>query len=362
MTQNFSTWNPHIPSATLHLKIKEYDEGLKVYNYCQISSPKNSIADFYRGLILDADGEIICRPFDRFYNYGESKIDASLLKDIYAVEKLDGSLIKVYYWNNSWRIATRGTAFAESNVGDYNFTFETLTLKALNLSSLSEFNALMNSSGAHEKFTYLFELTSPYNRVVTPYSDTTLWFLAKRANKSGIYCPDHSVARSIGAKYTKIFLGKTLLQLATEAKSLTKLKEGFVVYDYLSGAPLLKIKSPTYVTAHLLRGEGLSQKRILDLIIQGEVNEYLTYFPEDRALVETYLVAMNEMLLSAEKTFKEICHLKSQKEFALEATKTNYPALLFQKRKNPHLSIKQCFDEKFSNGAKHNLILAHYEL
>lgn len=57
------------------IKVKEYEEqGLFVLNYDQIASPKmDAIVQECRGLIIDKNTEVVCRPFDRFFNYGKQK-------------------------------------------------------------------------------------------------------------------------------------------------------------------------------------------------------------------------------------------------------------------------------------------------
>ena len=54
------------------IKVKDYPEQkLVVLNYDQINSPKmEPIVQECRGLILDYALNVVCRPFDRFFNYG----------------------------------------------------------------------------------------------------------------------------------------------------------------------------------------------------------------------------------------------------------------------------------------------------
>ena len=114
----------------LGIKAKEYkEEGLIVLNYNMFVTPKdNEFGKQCRGVILDTKAfNYVCRPFDRFFNHGEEGAGVGLnwaKHKISVREKVDGSLVKVYWWNNQWNVATRGTAFAEVEVNGWNKTFQ----------------------------------------------------------------------------------------------------------------------------------------------------------------------------------------------------------------------------------------------
>jgi hypothetical protein len=74
----------------------------------------------------------------------------------------------------------------------------------------------------------------------------------------------------------------TTLEDCIEAASFLPFnEEGYVVVDKYFNR--IKIKSPAYLMAHRLRGEGaLTEKRALDLIRINEHIEYLVYFPDDK--------------------------------------------------------------------------------
>src|SRR4051812_14440572 len=83
------------------IKAKIYEEGLIVLNYDQIysSTKAHPIVAECRGLILDTDFNIVSRSFDRFFNLGEqpeTQTDIDISKAV-CMEKIDGSLIKIYH-------------------------------------------------------------------------------------------------------------------------------------------------------------------------------------------------------------------------------------------------------------------------
>lgn len=99
--------------------VKDYDKAV-VLNYNQIDSPKtHPITIECRGLMLSKDNWVVMRRgFDRFFNYGELEEHKYFrFEDSVCLEKVDGSIIFVYYdfHQLKWVAGTRGTAYAESN-------------------------------------------------------------------------------------------------------------------------------------------------------------------------------------------------------------------------------------------------------
>lgn len=321
------------------IKVKEYHDPYKpslyVLNYDQINSPKTDpVVQECRGLILDGSLNIICRPFDRFFNLGEAGTDDYDFSGYTFHPKLDGSLIKVYHWYGMWRIATRGTAFAESQVGDHSITFEQLTLKAFDCKSLAEFDdMLLNKLQFNTAMTYLFELTAPENRVVTPYTEASMTLLAVRENNTGKYFPTKYVASFGMFKHNKAEEGYTIQDIVKKADSLKNLEEGFVGYDK-HGVPQVKVKSAAYVKIHYLRSStSLTKKSVCGVIATGEMEEYLTYYPEDSKYFKDILESWDKHLKTLSDVFEKMRGLDSQKDFAIAVKDLKCCGLLFEARK-----------------------------
>lgn len=65
------------------------------------------------------------------------------------------------------------------------------------------------------------------------------------------------------------------------------------------------MKSARYVELHYLRGEGLTPKRIIELIITGEYVEYINYFPADKDNIYFYKDLYEKWLDHKDKNFLE---------------------------------------------------------
>lgn len=322
------------PFEQRNIKITNYDSGLTVLNYNMIDSPKTDpIVAECRGLIFNRNtGHIVCRPFARFFNFGEAgteDMDVDWSKLDYA-EKLDGSLLKLYYDGDTWQLATRGTAYGEGN----DYFFRNLALKALGL-TMEELAYKCNRYLCNFT-TYLFELTSPENRIVTPYVEDAVYFLGARDVDGFIATSDwmELILSTFNVKQPKMFNFDTPHYCKQKSALLPGLQEGFVAYEY--GVPIFKIKSPLYVAAHLIRGEGLNEKRICGLVTAGEVSEYLGYFPNDKVLIDPIENSFRKLLRVSDKLFDNIRHIEDQKHYASLAKQCNpqVASLLFSMRKN----------------------------
>lgn len=322
----------------LGIRVREYEDRA-VFDYSQIDSPKtHPLVMQCRGLITNKERtEIICRPFDRFFNLGEApETQATLdMTKAIAYEKVDGSLIKIYYYKDNWEIATRGTAFAEGSPNGFDLTFRDLVLKAIRCNEY-EFQMLVNDL-LMTNVTYLFEVTSFENKVVTHYNGYTLHYLGARENITG-YPMDQTetICKVLGAslpiKFPKTYTFSTPKEAIESANALGGLKEGFVVWQ--DGKPIAKIKSDAYVTAHHIRGEGLSPKRIAELVLSGEHKEYLNYFASDAVHFEPYKQALTNLEKDLVGTYEATKQITDQKEFAKQVKDKPFSAILFSAKKN----------------------------
>lgn len=95
------------------LKIRTHSRypHLCMFKYHQINSDfRNPIVREARGIILDASNKwaVVSYPYDKFFNAGESlaaKVDWNSAK---VYEKLDGSLMTLYFYDNQWHVSSSG--------------------------------------------------------------------------------------------------------------------------------------------------------------------------------------------------------------------------------------------------------------
>lgn len=321
------------------IKVKHYpEEGIVLLDYHMIDSPKtNPIVIECRSLILNFfTFDIVSRKFDRFFNYGEAKEyykDFDLGRSV-IMEKADGSLIGIYHHNGKWHISTRGMAFAE---GEHAMggTFREKVLDAFGMDQ-AEFQSVF--SVFNKTLTFVFEYTSPENRIVTKYEKPEMVLLSandgeKEWDYETIYCN----LMAYGVKNTrkvKTYEVSGIDEVVKLANSLPNLQEGFVIYDPVS-KKRMKVKSSLYVVAHAIRGNDPlpTKKNLLNLLFTGELDEFISYFPEWQEKAFDVMREVAKVKFTLAEAWDKHKHLESQKDFALAIKGVKYNSVLFQCRK-----------------------------
>ncbi len=245
-----------------------------------------------RGIIIDVlTQEVVCHPFDKFFNVQEkyaSDIDWNTAK---VLEKIDGSLVKLYWYDNEWTFATSSTCDArDASVDGFNgISFYDIIVGSDNYSEIPFYSL-------DKKCTYLFELVSPQAQIVIRYDHNTLYYLGARNNQSG-----EETDTDIGIKKPGSFPIRTLEDCLRAAMKLNKDRgavihdEGFVVVD--GNHNRVKIKSPVYIAMHkVISNRVFSPKRIAELYYQGVSFQTLAeQFPNDAHIIKYYDWQIEEM-------------------------------------------------------------------
>lgn len=357
------------------------------FSYDQIESDKRNImVHECRGLILDStdNWKVVAFPFKRFANYGEdwaANIDWNHAR---VQEKVDGSLIIMYFYDNKWHVATRGSANADGQVGDWKKygTDQPWVFRDLFWHSCEYWLKGLTTDGIlNPNHTYMYELTTPYNRVVCDYTKTGVSQAINMQSKEIFefeddqtgYAHDGSRITLIGVRdnvtleelpvsefeafhyVVKEFPLTSFEEVVKAAEELEPIKqEGFVVVDCFFNR--VKIKSPKYVALHHLR-DGFGTRRLVELIKMGEEGEFLTYFPEFSDQFSAYKKSYDNLveIMAIDWNFVNtfLGPNASQKDFAILNIKSSkVPAYLFSKRKgmeeaeNPIKFLKNMHTDK----------------
>lgn len=327
------------------INFKNYGD-LIVFNYDQIDSPKkDDITIECRSLVLDSDYNIVSRSFDRFFNLGECDHHNNIeLKNFKSLEKCDGSLINIYFHKGKWLIRTRGTAFAESEIYDFeNNTFTKSTYKNLVLRTLryseEEFQKFANDT-FNTELTYIFEFIGPSNLNIVRYMVDELVLLAVRNNNTGEYI-SHENAISLvnkinnkNIRYCKYYDHKNISDLIEHSKSLPNYQEGFVIWNTITHERI-KVKNPAYVQVHHLKDNGgvVNPNRVAGLVWINEFSEILSYFPEYTKYFTPFIEKYELLKSSMVDLWNKSKYIESQKEFAENIKHHRFSAFMFSARK-----------------------------
>lgn len=338
----------------LGITFKERD-GLICLDYSQIDSPKlHPVVKECRGLILEKDTfKVVFRSMERFFNYNEPGCLATFDGQTNYFDKVDGSYIKIFHYNGSWYVATRGTIFADNTTHMNDVTFADLVYRAIKVDNHTHFSALADNY-LSKNVSYNFEVTSVENRVVTRYEGYTLHYLSSRITETGEYVNHSEIAKLFGAVLLTPINFNSIEEATDYVDKLTDLKEGLVAYE--NGTPVAKIKNSLYVHVHGSRGDGpITLKRIKTLIYEQDHEEYLGYFPEDVHLFTPYIKAYENLFDLFAKTWSQVKDIEDQKEFAQAIAQLPYKGLLFSKRKKPELSLTNML-ATLTNNSKFDLL------
>ena len=104
-----------------------------------------------RGLVTDNEGNVVARPFKKFFNIEEGKHNPT--EEFEVFEKMDGSLGVLFNYKDEWILATRGSFTSEQSKKGYEL------LKKYPIEKLDKNN------------TYMFEILFTENRIVVDYGD-----------------------------------------------------------------------------------------------------------------------------------------------------------------------------------------------
>lgn len=239
-----------------------------------------------RGLILNyhEDFKVLAYPFYKFFNHFESlaaPIDWSTAR---AYQKFDGTCISIYPFLGTWRLSTLGSLNCEGPV-DNNLE---LTFYDLAFPLFKEIRGKLNPS-----YTYVFELCSKLNRIVTLYDHSFLKLIMVRDAESLEEIPIEKFGGSLDiAPSWKV---NSLEEVVEMANGLKNLEEGYVVKD--AEGNRIKVKSDTYFSAFSIKNElSASFASMVKFILMENYEEFLHIFPEYKSEFTWCACAINALI------------------------------------------------------------------
>lgn len=328
------------------IKVKVYDNFVCL-NYDQIESPKtHPITVECRSLkLVKGTWAVASRAFDRFFNYGECPdqyADFDFNKAV-ITEKVDGSVVPIWYnsIDNRWEISSRSAIFGESTLLDMSKTYRQAVLDALRLTE-DEFQAFFTKN-ANISCTYIFEYIGPDNFIVTPYKDKQLVMLGIRNNfdaegirkyRSLDEMIDFVKKMPGSVRMFKVYKLNSFDEIIASLHDFNELEEGYVCWD-MKHDLRVKIKSPQYIAVHHLRGEmNITSEGLVNVVVNGEIDEVVVYFPHLKEKLESIKAKVDKIVESISATYDSLSGIESQRDFAKEALKHKFSAVLFSARKH----------------------------
>ena len=287
-----------------------------IFNYtakAQYEKMWNEVTQVCRGLITTLKGEIIARPFRKFFNYGEVE-DQIPIEPFEVYEKMDGSLGISYPYRGKMRIATRGSFHSEMAVRAEKILAEKYSHVAL-----------------YPNMTYCWEILYPENRIVVDYGQREdLILLAVFHTHTGLEYPPEDLP-NLGFPTPQRF------QWDMSFEDMGKIQidnfEG-VVIRFQSGYRV-KVKLDEYVRLHRIL-TGATKRHIWEFLKDGKpLSSFIRNVPEE---FETWIKKQGEDLIGQYWFIQKQAEENFHKAYA-EANTDERKKIAEQFKKYPHAPI-----------------------
>lgn len=291
-----------------------------IYKYsqlCTYAGEWNEATLAARGLIVHDDtGEIIARPFAKFFNHSENKTPPELMVgEIHVTEKLDGSLgLSFINPEGELEITTAG-GFQAEQAAHANMLYN---------------ERYKNNWEPRKGYTYMWEIIYPENRIVVNYGDEDdIHLLGAVEIATGRSIPVNELDEWKWKK-AKTYDGFEAMDKVVKAPDRSN-AEGYIVH-FKQTDTRIKVKHEEYVKMHRIM-TGVNEKAIhnilatgskeqLESIMQTAPEEFTDFINNTVQKLETAYSDEENVILEAYKTLTErLPENVSQKDFALEVQK-----------------------------------------
>jgi RNA ligase len=311
---------------------------LTIWNYTekvQYEMLWDEITIACRGLVTDDSGNIVARPFPKFFNY-EEVIDKDVIpwdsEYIHVQEKMDGSLGILFHYAGEWHLATRGSFTSDQAVKGLEILKSKYDLKRF-----------------VKEVTYLCEIIYPENRIVVDYGEEKITFLgASVPDMEFNWAPAKAIFKTSGIKEEDVVWSAMDVLSEDVFKRYQNLnesdKEGFVIRFYPSNYRV-KIKFEDYVRLHKIM-TNLSTRNVWETLSNGgDIMETLVDVPDEfYDKIKGYAEELENQFNTLEREYKwifkilhrsltEVYNVPQEKQravFAQYAKNYKHPAILFK--------------------------------
>jgi RNA ligase len=284
-----------------------------------------------RGLVLEAGSwDVVAKPFDRFYNAGELPSEFARFRWDRSTcqSKEDGSLLIVYAYRGAWHVNT-SRSFGLDKVAMARMTWAELFWNASGLDALKLDTA----------YTHVFELCSAYNQVVRPYPRPMVYLLSmfdpSTCRELSGETVDSEAERLIARRPDSFALRSPdeVARFLREKEQLDPTFEGVVLRDDTDLR--FKIKTRTYLEAHHAEGGNiLHPRRLIPLILLGEKDEAVAYFPALKDVADRIEAELEQEWTQLRDLWRSTWRVENQGDFARSIVgKTRFSSLLFALRR-----------------------------
>lgn len=247
---------PYIEKGLVLERAHPLDADVRIFNYspeCQFSKIWDDVTRQCRGLIMNVKtGEVLARPFPKFFNYGEHVGKGLPLpaSTPIVMDKMDGMLGILYTLQDKTWIATRGAFESDAAVWATKWWREN-----------------KGDEPYGNEITYLVEIIAPHLKIVIPYEFSGVVHLDSIETATG-----KRVNAMLPVRRVEEYPFTSIEELK---KAQTDTREGVVLY-WPDDELRLKVKFDEYLRLHKLMFD-LTPRRIWKGLMGPENTKLLGY-------------------------------------------------------------------------------------
>ena len=303
------------------------------YNFADPTVFSNPVAREIRGIIFDDRGNIVARPYHKFFNYGEPLCTVDSKETADSTMKIDGSLVTAFIYNNQLYFASKGS-------------FKSWVVKKAYKIADDRIHDLVREFRGK---TVIFELVDPEHPIVLQYIKPQLILTGIRDNETGAYTAPSEVqeiADSYSIPHTNIVHRESEIYSIVKEVQGWQGKEGVVAY----ASDLCKIKSQWYLRMHsvvswiVAENRDVVEKRVRHLLINNELDDiYPMMLETHKRIVDDIVGRATQEIRDFERTVKQVLaevQGMARKDVALYMQARDVPkpvrAVIFRVIQNPH--------------------------
>lgn len=271
-----------------------------------------------RGLIFNREGELVSRPYHKFFNVGEKEETQLNKVNLYephvVLEKLDGSMIRPIPTPEGFRLATK------AGVTDVAMNAEVFIADKPHYATFIRKCFQRNT-------TPIFEWCSRTNRIVVDYPEDQLILTGIRDNDTGEYVQYDIMkfyATSWNISVVKSVDGLAVQNIDLFVKQVREWDDGEGVVLRFDTGHMVKVKADDYVLRHKSKDAINQEKNVIQTILEDAVDDLIPLLtPEDAERVKSF---QNAFWVSVDDLASEMSDLYNagnlmypeKKDFAVE--------------------------------------------